>query len=112
MRLGLPLFDIDEACLRCPQNSDHYDHHCLAYIMIGKTGLYNYIRDEVCRLLSRGGLRLKIESLGFLPDEPDRRPADLLTIPSAFRITRGRKIAEDYAIIKRLDQATYARYRE
>ena len=24
MRLGLPLFDVDEACLRCPQVSDRY----------------------------------------------------------------------------------------
>ena len=102
--------------------------------MVGKTGLYNYIRDEVCRLLSRGGLGLKIESLGLLPDEPDRRPADLLTIPSAlcrqsswhfllrividfaivspFRIARGRKATEDYATIKRLNQATHARCRD
>ena len=64
-------------------HSDRYGHHCLTYIMIGKMGLYNYIRDEICHFLSGGGLGLKIESLGLLPDESDRRPADLLTIPSA-----------------------------
>ena len=83
MRFGLSLFDADGACLRCPQISDRYGPHCLTCIMIGKTGLYNCIRDEICRFLSRGGLGLKIEPLGLLPDEPDRRPADLLTIPSA-----------------------------
>ena len=34
-------------------------------------------------LLSGGGLELKFDSLGLLSDEPDRRPIDLLTIPSA-----------------------------
>ena len=73
---------------------------------------------------------MKIDSLGFLPDESDRRSADLLIIPSAlcrqsswhflpriaidfavvspFRITRGRKAIEDYATTKKLNQATYA----
>ena len=83
MRFGLPLFDADEVCLRYPQISDRYGHHCLTYIMLRKIGLYNCIRDEVCRFLFGGRFGLKIESLGFLPDKPDRRPADLLTIPSA-----------------------------
>ena len=120
--------------MRCSQISDQYGHHCLACIMVGKTGLHNCIRDEVCRLLSGGGFGLKIEPLGLLPDEPDRRSADLLIIPSAlcrqsswhflpriaidfavvspFRIARGRKATEDYATSKRLNQATHARYRE
>ena len=134
MRLGLILFDADEAYLRYPQNSDQYGHRYLIYIMNDKTGLDNCIRDEVCRLLSRGEFGLKIESLGLLPDEPNRRPTDLLTIPSAlsrqsschflpriaidfafvslFRIARGRKATEDYATTKRFNQATHARYRE
>ena len=132
MRFGLALSDADEICLRCPQNSDRYDYHYLTYIMIGKTELYDYIRDEVCRLLLGGGLGFKIEPLGFLPDEPDRRPADP-NIPSArrqaswhflpriaidfavvspFRIARRRRAAEDYSTTKRLNQATHARYRE
>ena len=102
--------------------------------MIGKTGLYNCIRDEVCRLLSGGRFRLKIEPLGCLPDEPDRRSADLLTIPSAlcrqsswhflpriaidfififsFRMARGHLATEENAIIKRLNQAPHNRCRE
>ena len=102
--------------------------------MVGKTVLYNCIHAEVCRLLSGGSIGLKIESLGFLPDESDRRSADLLIIPSAlcrqsswhvlpriaidfavvspFRIVRGRKASEDYATTKKLNQATHARYRE
>ena len=135
IRLDLPLFDADETCLRCPQNSDQYGHHYLTYIMNSKTALYNYIRDEICRLLSGEELGLKIESLRLVPDEqPNRRSADLLTIPSAlcrlsswhflpriaidfavvspFRIARGRKATEDYATTKRLNQATHARCRE
>ena len=134
MRFGLPLFDADEACLRCPQVSDRYSHHCLTCIMIGKTGLQNCIRDEVCPFLSGGGLGLKIEPLGLLPDEPNRRPADLLTIPSAlcrqsswhflpriaidfavvspFRMARGHLATEDHATTKRLNQATHTRCRE
>ena len=134
MRLDLLLFDADEACLRCPQNSDKYGHHYLACIMAGKTGLYTCIRDEICRLLWGGGFGLKIESLGFLLDEPDRRLADLLSVLSAlcsqpswyflprivivfvvvsqYRIARGRKAIEDIATTKRLNQATHARHRE
>ena len=134
IRLGLPLFDADEACLRCPQVSDRYGRHCLICIMIGKIGLHNCIRDEVCRFLSGGGLGLKIESLGLLPDEPDRRPADLLTIPSAlcrqsswhflpqiaidfavvspFRMARGHLATEDYTISKRPNRAAHIRCRE
>ena len=134
MRFGLPLFDADEACLRCPQVSDRYGHRSLTCIMIGKIGLHNCIRDEICRFLSGGGLGLKIEPLGLLPDEPDRRPADLLTIPSAlcrqsswhfppriavdfavvspFRMARGPLATEDYATSKRLNRATHTRCRE
>ena len=78
MRFDLSLFDADEVCLRYPQNSDQYDHHCLTYIMIGKTELYNYMHDEVCRLLSKEEFRLKIDSLKFLLHESDRRIGDLL----------------------------------
>ena len=121
--------------MRYPQVSDRYGHHYLIYIMIGKTGLHNWIRDEICRFLSRGGFGLKIEPLGLLPDEPDRRPADLLTIPSAlcrqsswhflpriaidfavvssFRMARGHLATEDYATSKRrLTRATHTRCRE
>ena len=83
MRFDLALVDVDEACLRYPQISDRYSRQCLIYIMIGETGLHNYIRDEFCHFLSGGGLGLKIELLGFLRDIPDKRPADLLTISSA-----------------------------
>ena len=91
--------------------------------MVDKTGLYDYIRDEICRLLSGEGFGLKIEPLGFLSDESDRRPVDLLIIPSAlcqqsswhflprividiavvfpFRIARERKATEDYITTKR-----------
>ena len=77
---------------------------------------------------------MKIESLGLLPDEPDRRPADLLTIPSAlcrqsswhflpritidfaiispFRMARGPLVTEDYAISKWFNRAAHTRYRE
>ena len=90
--------------------------------MIGKTEFHNFIRDEICRFLSGGGFRLKTESLGLLPDESDRRSADLLTIPSAlcrqsswhflpriaidfavvspFRMARGHLVMEDHARIK------------
>ena len=89
--------------------------------MIGKMEIYNYIRDEICRFLSGGGFGLKIESLGFLPDESDRRSANLLTIPSAlcrqsswhflprividfavvspFRMARGHLTTEEHATI-------------
>ena len=102
--------------------------------MMGKTGLYNYIRDEVRRLLSGGGLGVKIEPLGRLPDAPDRRPADLLTIPSAlcrqsswhflpwiaidfvvvspFRAAREHLATEDYATTNRLSETSHARYLE
>ena len=43
-------------------------------------GLHNRIRDEICRFLYIGGRGLKIESLGFLSDEADAKPADFLTI--------------------------------
>ena len=114
--------------------SFRYDLHCLIYIIIGKIGLYNYIRDEIYHFLSGGRLGLKIESLGLLPDEPDRRPADLLTIPSALcrqsswhflpriaidfavvspiRMARGPLTTEDYAASKRLNRATHTRCRE
>ena len=130
----MPLFDADEFCLRYPQASDRYGRHCLPCVIIGKTGLHNCIRDEVCRFLSGGGLGLKIESLRFLPDESDRRPADLLTIPSAlcrqsswhflpriaidfvvvspFRMARGHLATEDHIPIKRLNQAAHVRCRE
>ena len=96
--------------------------------------LNNYIRDEVCRFLFGGGLGLKIEPLGLLSDEPDRRPADLLTIPSAlcrqtswhvlsriaidfvvmspFRMARGHLATEDCIPSKRLNRATHTRCRE
>ena len=102
--------------------------------MIGKIGLHNCIRDEVCRFLSGGGFRLKIDSLGLLPDEPDRRSIDLLTIPSAlchqsswhflprividfavvspFRMARGHLITAEYTTSKRLNRAAHARCRE
>ena len=121
----IPKFQID---------MDRYGHHCLIYIMIGKIGLHNYIRDEICRFLSGGGLGLKIEPVGLLPDEPDRRPADLLTIPSAlghqsswhflpriaidfavvspFRMARRRLATDSYATSKRLNRATHTSCRE
>ena len=134
MRFDLPLFDADEACLRSPQISDRYGRHYLNYIMIGKIGLHNCIRDEICRFLSGGGLGLKIEPLGLLPDESDRRPVDLLTIPSAlcrqsswhflpriaidfavispFRMARGYLVTEDHITSKWLNRAAHTRCRE
>ena len=77
---------------------------------------------------------MKIESLGLLPDEPDRRSADLLTIPSAlcrqsswhflpriiidfaifspFRMARGHLATEDHATTKWFNRATHTRYCE
>ena len=62
VRLALPLFDTDEASLRCPQISHRYGHHCLTCIMIGRTGSHNYICDEVCRFFV--SWRTWIETLG------------------------------------------------
>ena len=95
---------------------------------------HNCIRDEICRFLFGVRFGLKIESLGLLPDEPDRRPADLLTIPSAlcrqsswhflpriaidftvvspFRMARGHLATEDYVTSKRLNRVIHARCRE
>ena len=113
---------------------NQYGHHNLTYIKIGKTGLHNYIRDEIYRLLSGGGLGLKFESLGWLSDEPARRPVDILIIPSAlcrqsswnflpwiaidfivispFRAVKGRSVIEEHVALKRRNQGTQARCHE
>ena len=135
MRFELPLFDIDETNLRCPQISDQYDRHCLSYIMMKGMGFHNFIRDEIFRFLIGERFGLNIESLGFLPDESDRRrSADLLTIPSTlyhqlqwhflfriridfavdspFPMTRGHLATEGYAISPRFNAVPHIRYRE
>ena len=77
---------------------------------------------------------MKMESLGLLPDESDRKSADLLTIPSVlcrqsswhflpriaidfavispFRMARDHLTTEDHAIIKSFNQIIHIRCRE
>ena len=82
MRLGLSIFDADEECRMCPQSSDAFGHHCLSCNMMGKTTLHNLIRDEVFRALWGGGLGVRREPIHLLPEDPARRPADILTVPT------------------------------
>ena len=82
MQLGLSIFDIDEECQMCPQSSDTFGHYCLSCNMIGKIILHNLIRDEVFRALWGGGLGIRRESIHLLPEDPARRPADILTVPT------------------------------
>ena len=77
---------------------------------------------------------LKLESLGLLSDESDRRPADLLIIPSAlygqsswnflpriaidfavispFRAAKGHSVTEEYVALKRRNQDIQAKCHE
>ena len=50
--------------------------------MIGKMGFHNYIYDEIYHFELGGGLGLKFELLGLLPDELVRRLTDFLAISS------------------------------
>ena len=71
--------------------------------MIGKTNLHNLIRDEVFRALWGGGLRVRREPTHLLPEDPARRPADILTVPTPlYRQSAWKhfgRIAMDFAMV-------------
>ena len=74
--------------------------------------LYSTIKNAAFRMASHAAARPVLEPMGFLPDVPNLRPADVLLMSTPFgkRTTRRRfpRLALDFAVTSPFAQASIA----
>ena len=79
MRLGIAIFETSLACSFCHQNLDPQGHHIMTCMGHGhKQLMRTSFRNVVYRLAQRARTQPKLEPIGFLPNNPQQRPADIL----------------------------------